>query len=500
MRTSAAQALPAPAAEPKSLPQHFGVEAKWLLAGDARLDSAYYATAAVTALRALEAAGLPTISLNDRRITSKVFNLPRFKRIYTRDPTKGWPYLSASEALAFRPSSVRWVAKDKAPDDAQRHFAQAGWILVTCSGVVGRCCIATKRLEQFFLTHDLLRIESVVPLGYLYAYLTSWIGQALMTREEYGATVSHLEPHHLAGIPVPLLPDGQQQTIHDTVMQAYRLRDEANDLLDEADGLLYRELGIAPFDDRQIPYIRPTAGDGIDHHPKAFSLKASDLTGRFDVSFHLPLARTCVSQMEKGKYPLVKLGALAEPYVAPRFRRIYVRREHGVPFLQGSHIPERRPIDLKYLSRTAHKDLTPWTIRAGWVLVTCSGTIGRVTVAPHAHEGWAASQHIERIVPREGRSHAGYLAAFLMTTYGQLQLTSKIYGGVVDELTADDTAAIWLPDAPPDVQERIGKPVVEAFEKKEQANAFEDQAIHELEAAIGGQPVLGRAHLSVSDD
>jgi hypothetical protein len=53
-----------------------------------------------------------------------------------------------------------------------------------------------------------------------------------------------------------------------------------------------------------------------------------------------------------------------------------------------------------------------------------------------------------------------------MTPYGQHQLTSKIYGGVVDELTEEDTAAIWLPDAPLEVQERIGTLVVQAFEKR----------------------------------
>jgi type I restriction enzyme S subunit len=492
MSSSAAQVQPGSAVALEPQPQHYGIGAKWLLAGDARLDAAFYATAAVAARRAVVQSGCTVRALGDRQVTSALFWPDRFRRVYTTDRKEGLPFLQASQALMFRPTSDKWVAKAKVPP-AQDYIAHEGWILVTRSGVVGRCVLVTLRLAQFYLSEDLIRVASVVPEGYLYAYLSSWVGQALMTREEYGATVSHLEPHHLAGIPVPLLPDGQQQIIHDRVMQSCRLRDEANNLLDEADGLLYRELGLAPFDDTQIPYIRPADDDGVARHPKAFSMKASLLSGRFDVSFHLPLARACVSQMEKGKYPLVKLGALAEPYVAPRFRRIYVERKHGVPFLQGSHIPERRPYDLKYLSRTAHKDLTPWTIQAGWVLVTCSGTVGRVAVATRAHEGWAASQHIERIIPIEGRSHAGYLAAFLMTPYGQLQLTSKIYGGVVDELTAGDTAAVWLPDAPTVIQERIGKLVVEAFEKKEQANVVEDDAISDMETAIGGRPVQVRA-------
>ena len=176
-------------------------------------------------------------------------------------------------------------------------------------------------------------------------------------------------------------------------------------------------------------------------------------------------------------------------FIPPRFRRVYVAPKYGVPFLQGSHIPMMKPYDLKYLSRRAHPNLHKWIIREGWVLVTCSGTIGRIALVPKAIDGWAASQHIERIVPNPERAHPGYLAAFLMTPYAQHQLTSKIYGGVVDELTEDDTAAIWLPDAPLEVQSSIGELVVKAFEKKEQANKIEDEAIAWLERRLQGHKI-----------
>ncbi len=89
-----------------------------------------------------------------------------------------------------------------------------------------------------------------------------------------------------------------------------------------------------------------------------------------------------------------------------------------------------------------------------------------------------------RIIPNPEHTHSGYLTAFLVTPYGQYQLISKVYGGVVDELTENDTAAILVPDAPSDVQERIGALVVQAFEKKEEANQIEEHAIRALEKAI----------------
>jgi type I restriction enzyme S subunit len=463
-----------PAIEPKVCP--FSVRAHWLTKDDCRLDASFYADEVVAARRVVEDSGLTIKPLGDPNVVQRLFWPLRFKRVYTDDPNEGFPFLQASEALMFRPQMQRWLARSKVPN-AEDYFAKEGWILVTRSGVVGRCVLVGKRLAQFFLSEDLIRIVPVLLPGYLYAYLSSWIGQALMVKEQYGMTVTHLEPQHLARLPVPLLPDDEQQAIHEQIMQAYRLRDEANDLLDKADELLHAELGLPRFDESQVPYLFGSS------KPKAFTVRATELEGRLDASFHIPIAKAVIEQLRKGKYPLVRLGDVAiRIFIPPRFKRIYVSPEYGVPFLQGSHVPMIKPYDLKYLSRRANeRHIEECLIREGWILVTRSGTVGRLTLVPKALDGWAASEHCLRIVPNPKRVHAGYLAAFLITPYGQHQLTSKIYGGVVDELTEEDTAAIWLPDAPLEVQERIGTLVVQAFEKKEEANAIEDRAIARLE-------------------
>ena len=464
-----------PVIEPKVRP--FSVRAQWLTEDDCRLDASFYADKKVVAARrVVEDSGLTIKPLGDPNVVQRLFWPLRFKRVYTDDPNKGFPFLQASEALMFRPQMQRWLARSKVPN-AEDYFAKEGWILVTRSGVVGRCVLVGKRLAQFFLSEDLIRIVPVLLPGYLYAYLSSWIGQALMVKEQYGMTVTHLEPQHLARLPVPLLTDDEQQAIHEQIMQAYRLRDEANDLLDKADELLHTELGLPRFDESQVPYLFGSS------KPKAFTVRATELEGRLDASFHIPIARAVIEQLRKGKYPLVRLGDVAiRIFIPPRFKRIYVSPEYGVPFLQGSHVPMIKPYDLKYLSRRANeRHIEECLIREGWVLVTRSGTVGRLTLVPKALDGWAASEHCLRIVPNPERVHAGYLAAFLMTPYGQHQLTSKIYGGVVDELTEEDTAAIWLPDAPLEVQRRIGTLVVQAFERKEEANAIEDRAIARLE-------------------
>ncbi len=465
------------------------LNAHWLYPGEQRLDASYYANEAFTAQRVVHDCGYEVKNLG--QVVREIFILGRFRRIYATDKDAGWPYLSASETLTFRPQSDRLIAKDHAPKEAEWHFARRGWLLVSCSGSVGRITLATKRLEPYFLTHDLARlIPNQSPLaGYLYAFLASWMGQALLSKDQYGSAIKHLETHHIAGIPIPLLPETEQRAIHDKILRAYELRDEANELLDEANQRLHQELGLPLFDERLVPYLpspadQPTNTPDLPH-PRAFEIQASALDDRFDASYHVPVARTVVALLNKGIYPARQLGQLAgDILIPPRFKRIYVSKEHGVPFLQGSHLPQMRPYDLKYLSRTKTHNLDRWVIHKEWVLVTCSGTIGRVGLVSSAQDQWAASQHLLRIIPDKQKGHPGYIAAFLMTPYGQHQLMAKIYGGVVDELTEADTASIWIPDAPLNIQAAIGELVIAAFEKKDQASAIEEAAIAEIEAIL----------------
>ncbi len=464
------------------------IPAHWLYQGENRLDGGYYTAEANAAFRAVNDCGFAIRELE--KLTEPLWYPGRFKRIYAKNPADGTPFLTASEMLQFRPTSTDFLANNTSAVDICS--VKNGWILVTRSGTVGRCVIVGKRLARFAITDDAIRVQAKdVPVGYLYAYLSSWMGQVLISKDQYGSAIKHLEPHHLASVPVPLPPADIQAEIHAEIMRAYALRDEANDLLDEADRLLHEKLGLLVFDESLVPYLpapaapRQPANRPEMPHPKAFSVMASELAERFDASFHVPIARTAVKLLYKGNYAPVRLGDItADIIVAPRFKRIYVPKEYGVPFLQGSHLPQMRPYDLKYLSRTQQKNLEQWIIRKGWVLITCSGTIGRIGLVSSYMDKWAASQHLLRIVPDLSKGHPGYLAAFLMSPYGQHQLTAKIYGGVVDELTEDDTRAVWIPNPPMEIQQEIGERVIQAFEKKDEASAIEEATIRKVERLL----------------
>lgn len=461
----------------------FSLSAKWLLDGEQRFDATAYAHGAIHALDLIEKA--PVIKTRLARCVSRIYhpteNQPRsnFRRIWV-DAHHGTPFLSGRQLFHFRPEINRYISNQLPKIHELR--VPVGTILLTRSGTLGIPVLVGERLSRFAVTDDALRIfAGTVPYGYVYAFLASQYGYALIARNAYGSTVEHLEARHLGQIPVPMADGETQQEIHGLIVEAYRLRDHANDLFDQADKRLHEVLGLEPFDEKDVEYL------GAVGDPKAFTISAAELGVRLDAAHHVPVSRSAINKLERCRYPLIKLGALAGGiYLAPRFARVYVPKEHGKPFLQGSHVPMSRIYDMKYISNSQTDRMERWIISSNTVLVTCSGTIGRIAVASDSMNGWAASQHILRISPAPNKSHEGYIATFLATPYGQHQLQSKIYGGVVDELTAEDTAEVLIPDIPYSDQKSIGAPARAAYELRDRANALEDQAIARMESLIEG--------------
>ena len=115
----------------------------------------------------------------------------------------------------------------------------------------------------------------------------------------------------------------------------------------------------------------------------------------------------------------------------------------------------------------------------------------RVAIAPAQWDGWAASQHIMRVVAKDGDvAPPGYLCAFLRSFAGQTQLTSQIYGAVVDELTEDQARGILVPIAKTAAQraavKNINSMTLKAVQVKAAAVELADSAQSEITGLLGG--------------
>ena len=203
--------------------------------------------------------------------------------------------------------------------------------------------------------------------------------------------------------------------------------------------------------DTVLAYRPPKPEAEPDGLPAAWGVPVdrilSDRELRLDAAhFDLAVERR-LSALKAAGVSFRSLGEITDSVFMPpqRQSRKYVEdREYGVPFLQGGQITSFRPVGMKIISRD-WKNFDHFVIKAGWLLLTRSGTIGSVAICPDEWDGWAASEHVFRIVPDDGKCPSGYLYCCLVSDVAQMQLSAQAYGGQVDELTEDHIRDLQIP-------------------------------------------------------
>jgi type I restriction enzyme S subunit len=148
-------------------------------------------------------------------------------------------------------------------------------------------------------------------------------------------------------------------------------------------------------------------------------------------------------------------------------------------FFGGKQIFELDPSNKKYLSLTKHSKRikAELEITENTVLITRSGTIGKVALTPKHWEHWIASDHIIRVIPATNEL-AGYMFIFLSSAYGCHLIKRYTYGSVVDEIDDNHVSRIPFPLLKnKSIQTKINELALDANEKSYEAYKTEQQAM-----------------------
>ena len=193
---------------------------------------------------------------------------------------------------------------------------------------------------------------------------------------------------------------------------------------------------------------------------------------RLDAAHFDPEVTAIVSRLKESGLDLARLGDLADLDLPGQFSRIWTQvPEHGVPYLNASDLLNLfalgRPHAQRFLSHETNTDLSALIIREGWLLMTCSGTIGRVFRVPKRLDGWAATHDLIRIKPRKGM--AGYLLAWCFTGAAQALILKDTHGGQIDHVTDKQVAELFVPILPESQIRAIDREVLRALATRERA-------------------------------
>lgn len=398
----------------------------------------------------------------------------RLKRHYVDETESGAVgFLGSSEMLDCKPEPVKFMLSDVKTADIR---VKQGMVLISRSGTIGNVTYVGNTLSKFFVSEHAIRIECKDFPGYVYTFLKTKIGKLIVCSTQYGAVIQEIEPEHLATVPIPDAPTMLKKEIHDLVVQSYELRDESNDLIDQATALLIDELKLPDIGAFDVDFYKKAAP--VD----TFSVKLSEMSGRLDASYHVPIVDAIIEHLRQHAEEVTTVGdpRISREVILPgRFKRVYVDEGYGRVFIGGKQLYELDPTNKKYLSNVHHGDRISrqLELHENMTLITCSGTIGKVALVGKHWENWTANQHIIRIVPAS-KDISGYLNIFLASDYGKALVTRFTYGSVVDEIDDNHVRQIAIPLLKNhEVQKKINDLALEANEKRYQAYLLEQEAL-----------------------
>ena len=204
---------------------------------DVRLDATHFDPKVAEAIRSLQDSGHDLKPLSE---LARVELRSQFTRIWAQDSSYGIPYFNATDmlsllALGVPAGNARYLSRET-DTDIDSLIVREGWLLMTCSGTIGRVFYVPKRLNGWVATHDLIRIIPNDPgmVGYLYAWLSSPIAQAQVLSHTHGGQIDHVTDDQVAGVLVPCVSSDRKKKINSTIMKALKAREKAIESITKA--------------------------------------------------------------------------------------------------------------------------------------------------------------------------------------------------------------------------------------------------------------------------
>lgn len=447
-----------------------------------RLEASVFDVEAIQALALINNGKYKTVPLyGDQGIVNKAHYGSRLKRNYvTPEHENSIGFIGSSEMLDIYPRPVKFMVDGEKVHDLH---VKEGTVLLSRSGTIGNVTFVNKTLSKFLVSEHAIRLECTDNSGYVYTFLKTKIGKKLVCSNIYGAVIQQIEPVHLTMVPVPDAPKEIKERIHNLIVESFKLRDESNELIDQATALLIDELKLPSISEFKQNNIKNSA------NVNAFSVKLSNLAGRVDASYHLPTVDKIVEHLKKYAKEVTTIGderISKQIILAGVFKRTYVEEEYGYPFLGGKEITQLSPKTEKYLSKPIHKKRYEKELKVteNTILVTDRGTIGTTTIVPRHWNGYAVSQNVLKLVPANNNI-AGYIYIFLNSEWGTELIRRQTYGSVVDMIDNNSLSSVEIPLLKnQDIQNRINDLALKANQKRYEAYILEQEALKIMDEKV----------------
>ncbi|MFF1602451.1 restriction endonuclease subunit S [Streptomyces mirabilis] len=460
------------------------VMSDWLAEQGFRLDAKPYISGALEAKKMLERLPdtVPLASLTTGH-NGGIFNGPMFRRVYLTDPKHSVPFLGTRDMMAADLTGLPRLRKSDADSTALSYLRlKPGMTLISCSGFnAGRRAYVRPDMGECWSSQHMIKVEpdlKKIKSGYLYAFLLSRFGEALVRGSVYGSAVKHIEPHHIVGLPVPRFDARFEERVHQLVERSAKLRARHQAELVAATKDFFDSNGLSELNDIRWHQQERDLG---------FEVESVGPTSLRALNF-APRARRLLEKL--GSAPGSTLGTICSGgtlRTGARFKRIDSNPEHGVRL-----IGQRQSFWIRPEGRWINEAQAPDDIRLQdeTILVAARGTLGENEVYSRSilvTGSWlqhAYSQDYVRVVSGDPEVSGAYLFAFFRSEAVFRALRSLSVGGKQQEYHPSFLRELHIPLAPPTARARIAATVRYAYQCRDRADVLEDKALALLTAAI----------------
>ncbi len=242
-------------------------------------------------------------------------------------------------------------------------------------------------------------------------------------------------------------------------------------------------------------------------HPFCFSINRSQISGP-DLSLnpvrYLPRFNEATQRVieigNREGWKVERLGDVAKVFNGPRFKRPYAAEgvttgDGIVRYFTGTAMTQSKGENIKYFdmnkaSKIQKKQIEQLTIHTSWILITDSGTIGRVIFTLPHHDGVVATNNLIRVIIEDDELLRAYIYQFLHTELGQNQLRKNVYGTNQDHLEPRLVQDVMIP-LPKDqkTMSKLGQKALEALRYSALAQKAHMDSLSMFHEYLGGSRI-----------
>lgn len=358
-----------------------------------------------------------------------IYTSGRNKRVYT-DCSHGFPFLSNADVGSINPFSSCKYSSRKYGFDLDS-ILTPGMILTGRVGAIGQTAFVPPHWIKFNTmgSDNIIRLSPKPDVynGFLYAYLTSKMGKLILWKHSTGGVQPFITDTMVGTIPVPDIPHELQDLIDGKIKESANLRAHAAEVLEKVHIRFREELSLK---------LR-----SVSNSVNIQNILSSD-GKRLEGVMYTDGAKAYLEAITK-LFPYKTVGDLTlNIFTEGIFKREYVKK--GYPFMMGSEILKAIPTATKFLSYRQAAKKEELFVKEGWLLMTCSGSVGDVVYVDKQLTQFIYTHDLIRIVPRDMDTQL-YLFGFLSSPIGKQLVDHFKYGSVIQHLEAFHVAELPVP-------------------------------------------------------